>query len=1233
MPDDFHAILSSICAAWRNNDRLGAFRKLALCFPEEHPCRKTVVILDDINHRYASGKEGIEAGLSEPPEDFGYFRKTLLAASENVIDQPGYNFHSLAQELLSSCRRIRGLKWLEPALVSAIDNPESDDTVKVAFLGIFSSGKSSLINAILGESILKVGVVPVTAALTVLEFGDTREVEVRYVDGKIERIHFEDLSKFTDDRESRGASKSIERVIIRLPSPILRKVTFFDTPGFNSGIELHDTVTERVILGSDVVFWVFNATKAGSEVERINVSHIRRSVGKAIGIVNMIDDISPRYSKNKDKWKSSLEDVIIDLKLKFRGLIENWVPTSSSWMSENHAEGGMQRIVSEIDGVVAIQIKLRSQSRLNSLAEIARTALALRKLQSDEADKWRIKVKDHNRRLFMAIYESLEEIDEEFQLSERKNAVNAKMCSDVLINPLLIDHLLKYNNIYDYSNVVFTVWQYLDIATIRLSCHGSDTLINILARMALFSKPELPQLNWTTDKDKLIKPVIPDIAKIAYKGEEELDAMLNLSPPNMLDVDEFKIKGDFCNYDSIGSSLPVSCFSWHNSIASIDIILWKTAKQSDTISFYINYLNQSHSNLFKSAANCRKNMLVQYYDDVFKANQIVAKIRSNGLIIGATIGVSLAFINYILLFIQGGDLHLVARNIIAVMTILSYASYKSSLLAQYLWSNNTIRYCIEFITITPISFIDSVISHSHIKSYSHNGCFIITVILLLVAGMLYAPLSYGKEKDIGWLMIAAIMTISISVFVISHLIPSTIHTLKIIELKHKEITPIAPSIYLIDEDVNKTLIRITQLKSSMIIKSENRKDAIVKLHKKYISHMKQSRSNLRIGPEQQNDDMASCNNIHPFDDDLLNKDEDMILKNIVESIVKFDANKIMKPLFNNTSNYDNNGKSKGDINLGCISTTDDDLVKSIQAKATLKPKTTIDKFMNKLADKFIKKYNGLLVLPDNDTDQHGNKLTDLKYISKKMPKEVWLVIGGSKEVKFNYIEFRYVPNGQFIMGSDYDENGRSYSEGPQHKVNIKKQLYMSKYLITQEQWEILMGNCPSHFKEAGLNAPVENVSYMNVDEMLTSMNNTISTKYGIESVVMRLPSESEWEYACRAGTKMVYYRGDTINDLNDIAWFNNNSIKQTHPVGKMKPNNWGFCDMLGNVWEWCEDGWHEHYNNAPISGEAWKSETKFKVCRGGSWKSSEIDCRCATRIKANAQHGNSGIGFRLVFTV
>ena len=156
---------------------------------------------------------------------------------------------------------------------------------------------------------------------------------------------------------------------------------------------------------------------------------------------------------------------------------------------------------------------------------------------------------------------------------------------------------------------------------------------------------------------------------------------------------------------------------------------------------------------------------------------------------------------------------------------------------------------------------------------------------------------------------------------------------------------------------------------------------------------------------------------------------------------------------------------------------------------------------------------------------------------------------------------------------------------------------------------------------------------MNVDEMLTSMNNTISTKYGIESVVMRLPSESEWEYACRAGTKMVYYRGDTINDLNDIAWFNNNSIKQTHPVGKMKPNNWGFCDMLGNVWEWCEDGWHEHYNNAPINGEAWTSVTKFKVCRGGSWKSSEIDCRCATRIKANAQHGNSGIGFRLVFTV
>ena len=133
-------------------------------------------------------------------------------------------------------------------------------------------------------------------------------------------------------------------------------------------------------------------------------------------------------------------------------------------------------------------------------------------------------------------------------------------------------------------------------------------------------------------------------------------------------------------------------------------------------------------------------------------------------------------------------------------------------------------------------------------------------------------------------------------------------------------------------------------------------------------------------------------------------------------------------------------------------------------------------------------------------------------------------------------------------------------------------------------------------------------------------------------LLFRLPSEAEWEYACRAGTQTAYSFGDDPAQLGDYAWYSANSGEETHPVGQLKPNAFGLCDMHGNVWEWQSDRWHDDYNGAPTDGSAWEiSNSDRRVLRGGSWYSDAESLRCAVRGRDNWQgHWGSYGGFRLV---
>jgi formylglycine-generating enzyme required for sulfatase activity len=216
-------------------------------------------------------------------------------------------------------------------------------------------------------------------------------------------------------------------------------------------------------------------------------------------------------------------------------------------------------------------------------------------------------------------------------------------------------------------------------------------------------------------------------------------------------------------------------------------------------------------------------------------------------------------------------------------------------------------------------------------------------------------------------------------------------------------------------------------------------------------------------------------------------------------------------------------------------------------------------------------------------------------------KEVTLDLGGGVRLAMIYIR-----GGSFQMGSPDDEEGRYSDEGPVRRVTLDG-FWMGKYPVTQAQYQAIMGTNPSHFK--GDNRPVEQVSWNDAKEFFRKLSQRTGKTF-------TLPTEAQWEYACRAGTTTRYSFGDDAGRLGEYAWYIGNSDSQTHPVGQKKPNAWGLYDMHGNVWEWCLDDWHGNYNGAPVDGSRWGDGTgSYRVIRGGGWNPSAGYCRSACRLR------------------
>jgi len=229
--------------------------------------------------------------------------------------------------------------------------------------------------------------------------------------------------------------------------------------------------------------------------------------------------------------------------------------------------------------------------------------------------------------------------------------------------------------------------------------------------------------------------------------------------------------------------------------------------------------------------------------------------------------------------------------------------------------------------------------------------------------------------------------------------------------------------------------------------------------------------------------------------------------------------------------------------------------------------------------------------------------------------------GGAKEFEstiFAKDDFVWIEPGTFVMGSAPDEPGREPDEA-QHTVTISRGFWMGKCEVTQRQWAAVMGNNPSALP--GENLPVEYVSWYEVQDFIRRLNE-------LEGADYRLPTEAEWEYACRAGTTTVYSLGDDPAGLDAYAWYQADSEGRTHDVGTKKPNAWGLYDMHGNVWEWCQD-WVGPYPLSSVTDPTGSPGGKTRVGRGGSMGVGSGMCRSADRSAADPENRGADLGFRL----
>ncbi len=210
-----------------------------------------------------------------------------------------------------------------------------------------------------------------------------------------------------------------------------------------------------------------------------------------------------------------------------------------------------------------------------------------------------------------------------------------------------------------------------------------------------------------------------------------------------------------------------------------------------------------------------------------------------------------------------------------------------------------------------------------------------------------------------------------------------------------------------------------------------------------------------------------------------------------------------------------------------------------------------------------------------------------------------------------------LPPGQFVMGSGADEPDRLAQEGPRQTITLSRGFFIGRVPVTQAQYRAIMGNNPSRAGGPD-DGPVNQVTFRRALEFCRRLSEQTG-----HSVV--LPTEAQWEYACRAGTTTRFHGGDAEADLDRIGWFRDNAGEGVHPVGAKEPNAWGLCDMHGNVWEMCRDILPPFDTLRVLTDPVGECSSRKGIMRGGGWMNDAGYCRAATRFKTNDRFGGTGI--------
>ncbi len=237
-----------------------------------------------------------------------------------------------------------------------------------------------------------------------------------------------------------------------------------------------------------------------------------------------------------------------------------------------------------------------------------------------------------------------------------------------------------------------------------------------------------------------------------------------------------------------------------------------------------------------------------------------------------------------------------------------------------------------------------------------------------------------------------------------------------------------------------------------------------------------------------------------------------------------------------------------------------------------------------------------------------------------------------KLLKTFHREFVLITPGQGKFPKSYEMGGKAERETPKHKVSFDYSFYVAKYEVPQNLWEAVMGSNPSRWK--GPRNSVEELTFEDARKFCKTATKMMQLAKLIDKdQEIRLPSEAEWEYFARAGTKTEYSFGDDEKLLGDYGWFTGNAAGNDPPVGVKKPNAWGLFDIHGYLWEWCTDTGSESYKNAPSDGSAHiEKNAKTRILRGGSWKDKAEKLTSSFRYVVAAELTDDAVGLRCILT-